>query len=137
MNDTVESAMPAIDSVGVRVRILIAVITVIPIENIHASIWSHLLSHWHEPNVIGCEEVRLTKAFVRRTRTFHSIAIETPSVNVPHVEFVAILFGIRWRVEIFDAAIRCHLMLMFDDGVREPSVRWIRTTLSKIIGRLR
>ena len=58
-------------------------------------------------------------------------------MNVSHVEFVSVLFRVRRGVEILDTTVSCHLMLVLDDGVGEPSVWRRRATLSNVVRRLR
>ena len=136
MNDTVESAVSAIDPFWICVGILIAVITVIPIENDHTAIGSNFLCNGHEPNVIAGQEIGLAETFVSRTGALDAIAIDASSMDIAHVEFIAILFGICWRIEILDSAIGRHLVFVLHYRVGKPGVRWVRAALTKVVGGL-
>ena len=54
-------------------------------------------------------------------------------MDVPHVEFASVAFGISVRVEVLDTAISGHLVLVLDDRLGPPSMRWIGTTLTQVI----
>ena len=57
--NAVKSAAVAIDALRVAVGVLVAVITVVPVEDLQAAIGADLLGDRHEPGVVGGKKVRL------------------------------------------------------------------------------
>ena len=55
--DAVEASAEAVDTGGIAVGVLVAVIAIVPIEDAEAAIGAGFLDDGHEPCVIGCEEV--------------------------------------------------------------------------------
>ena len=135
MDDSIQSTVCSIHSLWVGIGILVAVISVVPIQNEHATVWPNFLRDRHKPNIVGGQEIRFAKPLVCRARSFHSIAVQATAVDITHVELVAVLFWIRGRIKVLDAAVCRHLVFVFDDGIRGPSVRRIRSPLALVIGR--
>ena len=56
--NAVEPAAQAVDAVGIAVGVLVAVIAVVPVEDVQAAVRPRLLRHRHEPGVVGGQEIR-------------------------------------------------------------------------------
>ena len=53
----VEPALAAIDALGIGVGVLVAVVPVVPVEDVQAAVRAGLLDDRHEPRVVGGEEI--------------------------------------------------------------------------------
>src|SRR5581483_6192897 len=61
----VEPAAQAINAVGIAVGVLVAVIAIVPVENVETAIWASLLRDGHEPGVVRVQEIRSRLSRVR------------------------------------------------------------------------
>ena len=53
VHDAIQPAVRAIDAGGVAVGVLVAVVAVVPVEDVHAAVRADLLRHRHEPGIVG------------------------------------------------------------------------------------
>ena len=66
--DPVEPPLEAVDPGGVAVGVLVAVVAVVPVEDVERAVGAGLLDDGHEPGVVGGEEVGLGRALGRSSR---------------------------------------------------------------------
>ena len=57
VTNAVEAALQTIDAGGVAVRVLVAVVAVVPVEDVQAAVGTRFLDDGHEPGVVGSQEV--------------------------------------------------------------------------------
>src|SRR6478736_4556567 len=57
--DAVEAAFEAVEAGGVAVGVLVAVVAVVPVEDVEAAVGAGFWGDGHEPTVVGGEEVGL------------------------------------------------------------------------------
>ena len=55
--DAVQAALGAFDAVGIGVGVLVAVVPVVPVEDVQAPVGTGFLDDRHEPRVIGRQEI--------------------------------------------------------------------------------
>ena len=48
-----------VDPLGIAIRVLVAVVPIVPVENVQAAVGAGLLHDRHEPGVVGREEIGL------------------------------------------------------------------------------
>ena len=125
--------MSTIDAGRIAIRILIAMVAIVPVENVKTSVRPCLLNNRHEPHIVRVEQIGFGRCFVGRFVAHDRVAVNAASVDVAHVELLAILLGIRITVIPVNAAIRCQLMLMADDAFNLPREWWIRTALAMVV----
>ena len=89
-------------------------ITVVPIENIQATVGSGFLGDGHEPGVVGLEKVGVALAAVGRAATFKASTLTPLPWMLPMKRF-AIFGRISVAVKQVDSAVGRFLMVMFDD----------------------
>ena len=133
--DSIQTTFQTIDACGVPVGVLIAVVPVVPIEDIQRSIRPGFLNHGHEPGIVRGQEVVFAGSLVGGSIPFNPVDVDASAVNVSHVQLAAVLFGIRITVEIVDTAIGRFLVLMLDDAFDLPGERWIGAPLSMVVAR--
>ena len=129
----IEPAVGSIDAVRIAARILIAMILVVPIENIEAAVGPDALGDRHEPGVVGGEQVGVAGGAVRRTVAVQHVDIQAIAVDVAHHQFVAIFRRQCVAVEVLQAAIGRLLMMEIDDRRQFPSERRIGPALAMVI----
>src|SRR5262245_33034440 len=57
IHDAIQPPLVAVDSGGVAVGVLIAVVAIVPVENVQAAVGADFLHDGHEPRVVGEEEI--------------------------------------------------------------------------------
>ena len=97
--DAVEPALEAIDARGIAVGVLIAVIAVVPVEDVEAAVGADFLRHRHEPDVVGGQEIGLGAGDVGRAVAGQHVAVDAAAVDIARVEPIAILLGVGIAVE--------------------------------------
>ena len=134
--DPVEAALQAVDAGGVSVGVLIAVVAVVPIQNVEAPVGAGLLHDGHEPRIVRRQEIGFAEALVGRAIPLDPIDVDAAAVDVAHVELAPVLLGIGVAVEVVDAAVGRLLMLVLDDAFDLPRERRIRTALTVVVAGL-
>ena len=104
----------------IAVGVLIAVIAIVPVEDVQAAIGAGLLHDGHEPGVVGREKVGLAGGEVGAAAALELVAVDAVAVDVAHVELLAVLLGIGVAIEEVNAAVGGLLVLVLDDGVELP-----------------
>ncbi len=118
--NAVEPPLEAIDALRIASGVLIAVVAIVPVENVEAAIGAGLLRDRHEPGVVGGEKVGAWFRLVGRPMSFQGVDVDGVPVNIPHVEMFAELGRIGVAVEEVDPAVRRLLMLVVDDRAELP-----------------
>ena len=83
--------------------------------------------------VIGGEEIRAGGSRVGASVADDLVCIDAPTVDVAHIEAIAILRRISIAVVPMDAAIGGFLVLVTDYGAQDPSVGRIRPALPQVV----
>src|SRR5207249_5326221 len=115
--DAVEAALEAVDPGGVALGVLVAVVAVVPVEDVEAAVGAGLLDHGHEPGVVGGEEVGGRLGTIRGTGAMEHVGVDAVAVDVAHVEPFAVLRWIGVAVVEVDPAVGGLLVSMIDDRV--------------------
>ena len=134
--DPVEPPLEAVDPGGVPVGVLIAVVAVVPVEDVERAVGPGLLDDGHEPGVVGPEEVALGLAEVGRAVFFEPVDVDPVAVDVAHVELAPVLLRVRGAVEVGDPAVGGLLVLVVDDRLQLPGERGVRAALPVVIAGL-
>ena len=137
VSQSIQSPLQTVDACWITICILIAMIAVIPVENVKTTIGTCLLNHRHKPRIICAQQVCFRCRLVCGFEAFNAVAVDAASVDVAHVEFFAILLGIRIAVVPMNATVRGLLMFMADDAFDLPSERRIRATLAMVVAGFR
>src|SRR5439155_1308331 len=89
--DAVEAAAVAIDALGVAVGVLVAVVAVVPVEEVQAAVRPGLLHDRHEPRIVGGQEVGGRFGRVACAVALEDITVDAAAVDVAHVEPFAVI----------------------------------------------
>jgi hypothetical protein len=135
--NAVQSTAEAIDSAGVPIGILIAVISIVPVENTEAAVRSGFLDNGHEPRVVGGEQVIFGFAAVGCSLRYHPITVDAASVNIPHIESAAEGFRVGITVVPVDSAVGGFLMSVLDDTFDFPCEGRIGAPLTVVVAGFR
>ena len=133
VSQSIKSPFQTVDAGRITVRVLIAMIAVVPVENVKTSIRPGLLNHRHEPRIVGTEQIGFGRCLVRRFKPFDAVCVDATAMDVAHVKFLAILLRIRIAVVPVNATIRRLLMLVADDAFDLPRERRIRASLAMVV----
>ena len=122
---------------GVAVGVLVAVIAVVPVEDVQAAVGADLLRHRHEPGVVGGQEVgtRSCAEYVEPSRV-QLVDVDAVAVDVAHVEPFAILRRIGVAVEADECRNRRPSGAVLDDRVDLPGERRIGAALAVVVAGL-
>lgn len=131
--NAVQSAAKPIDSAGVSIRVLVAVISVVPVQDTEAAVRSGFLHNGHEPCVVGGEQIVFRFTPIGCTLRYYSITVDAAAVNVAHVEFAAEGFRVGITVIPVDPAIGCFLMTVLDDAFNFPGEGRIGAPLTVVV----
>ena len=132
-SNAVETSFQTIDSGGVAIGVLIAVIAIIPIKNVKRTVGTDFERDRHEPGVVRGQEIVVFAGAIGRAAPFERIDVDAIAVDVSHEHPTAPALGKRGAVEVQDAAIRRFLMAVIDDRFDDPGERRIRPALAVII----
>ncbi len=134
--DAIQPPLESIDPPRIAFGVLVAVIAVVPVEDVQTPVGSRLLRDGHEPGVVCGQEVGCRLGRVRRTFARQDVDIHAAAVDVAHVELRAVLGRIGVAVKIMQAGIGGFLVLVVDNRTDFPSEGGIRPSLPVVIARL-
>ena len=66
MDDSIESSVSSVDPFGIRRGVLVAMVSIVPVQNVETPIGSDLLCNRHEPDVVCRQEIRFTEPLIAR-----------------------------------------------------------------------
>ena len=131
--DAVEASLQAVDALRIAIGVLIAVVAVVPVEDIQAAVGARLLHHWHEPRIVGGQEIGMACAAVGRTFAAHRVDIDAAAVDIAHIQLVAVRGRIGDAIKVVDPAVGRLLMLMGNDRVDFPGEGRIGAALAMVV----
>ena len=137
VSQSIQTPLQPVDPGRISIRILIAVIAVIPVKNIKTPVRPSLLHDRHEPRIMSTQQIRLRGCLICGEISRNRITVKATAVDIPHVELAPVLLRIRITVVPMNAAVRRFLMFMPDDTFDLPSERWVWASLTMIIAGFR
>ena len=129
ITDPVKPPVTAIHAGGIGIGVLVAMIAVIPVEDVKAAVGAGLLGNGHVPDVVGRQEIGPGRGEIAGTAAFQRVDVDAAAVDVSHVEPFPELGRVGVRIEPLDPAIGRHLVLVGDDGAQLPGMGRIGAAL--------